>query len=222
MSESKPSFKLLQRQNESLLKHFYQTALRKKYMAEEAISWQGDPCEFVYFIVTGAVEIFRLSPAGREQILDRLSQGECFNLVPAVLDGGLNQTNARALTDCELLLLAKGEFLQLLNAYPEFLKTVAIFYAERLVRMTALIENLSLYTVRQRVARFLIEQADMIDQGQSIRWTQSDMAKRLGTVRDVLGRTLRKLADDGLVRFEHEKIVLVDRQQLEKEANGAL
>lgn len=222
MSESKPSFRLLRGQNESLLKYFYRTAVRKRYSVEEVIAWQADPCEFVYFILSGAVEIFRLSPAGRGQILDRLGEGECFNLVPAILEGGMNQANARALTDCELLLLGKDDFLQLLNTNPEFLRTVAVFYAERLERMTDLIENLSLYSVRQRVARFLIDQADEIDRGQPVRWTQSDMAKRLGTVRDVLGRTLRKLADDGLVRFEREKIILVDRQRLEKEAEGGL
>ena len=46
------------------------------------------------------------------------------------------------------------------------------------------------------------------------------MAKRLGTVRDVLGRTLRKFADEGLVRFERERIILLDRQGLEKAAVG--
>ena len=86
--------------------------------------------------------------------------------------------------------------------------------------MTDLIETLSLYSVRQRVAKFLIGEAEALKKEDSIRWTQTDMAKRLGTVRDVLGRTLRKFADEGLVRFEREKILLMDRQGLEKAAQG--
>ena len=152
----------------------------------------------MYFILKGDVEIYRLSPAGREQILDRLGQGGCFNLVPAFLDNATNQANARALSDCDLLALGITEFSSILKEYPEFAFAVMRFFAERLARMTDLIETLSLYSVRQRVAKFLIDEADAHEKDSTMRWTQTDMAKRLGTVRDVLGRTLRKFADEGL------------------------
>ena len=174
----------------------------------------------MYFILKGEVEIYRLSPAGREQILDRLGQGGCFNLVPAFMENASNQANARALSNCDLLALGTSEFSRILKEYPEFAFTVMRFLAERLARMTDLIETLSLYSVRQRVAKFLIDEADAIEKENAVRWTQTDMAKRLGTVRDVLGRTLRKFADEGLVRFEREKIILLDRQGLEKAAIG--
>ena len=86
--------------------------------------------------------------------------------------------------------------------------------------MAKLVETLSLYSVRQRLARFLIEQADTEKIDGSMRWTQTDMANRLGTVRDVLGRTLRKMEDEGLVRIVREKILLIDRQRLESVAEG--
>lgn len=214
------SIRLLRGQSQEVLTRFIQCAVVKHYQTNEAISWQADPCEFVYFILKGEVEIYRLSPAGREQILDRLGQGGCFNLAPAILENTPNQANARALTACELLAFGKSDFGRMLKEYPEFALTVTIFFAERLARMTDLIESLSLYSVRQRVAKFLVDQADAVEKDSSIRWTQTDMAKRLGTVRDVLGRTLRKLADEGLVRFEREKIMLLDRKGLEKAAMG--
>ncbi len=178
------------------------------------------PCEFVYFILRGDVEIYRLSPAGREHIIDRLEQGSCFNLVPIFLENASNQANVRALTVCDLLAVGKSDFRRLLKDYPDFMMAVTRFFAERLALMVDQIEILSLYSVRQRVAKFLIEQADAINNGTSIRWTQTDMAKRLGTVRDVIGRTLRKFADEGLVRFEREKIILLDRPGLEFVALG--
>ena len=174
----------------------------------------------MYFILKGEVEIYRLSPAGREQILDRLGQGGCFNLVPALMDKAPNQANARALTNCELLALGINEFSRLLKEYPEFAQAVLRFFAERLAHMTDLIETLSLYSVRQRVAKFLMDEADAHKNDGTLRWTQTDMARRLGTVRDVLGRTLRKFADEGLVRIDREKIMLLDRQGLEKAILG--
>jgi CRP/FNR family transcriptional regulator len=211
---------LLRSQDPVVIARIQESANLKRYKANEPISWQSDPCEFVYFILKGEVEIYRLSPAGREQILDRLGQGSCFNLVPAFLENATNQANARALSSCELLALGTDEFSSILKDHPKFAFAVMRFLAERLARMTDLIETLSLYSVRQRVAKFLIDEANALEEESTMRWTQTDMAKRLGTVRDVLGRTLRKFADEGLVRFEREKIMLLDRQGLEKAATG--
>jgi CRP/FNR family transcriptional regulator len=214
------TIRLLRSQNLEVLNRIQESAVVKHFKANEAISWQADACEFVYFILKGEVEIYRLSPAGREQILDRLGQGSCFNLVPVFMENASNQANARALSTCQLLALGTSEFTRILKEYPDFALTVMRFLAGRLARMTDLIETLSLYSVRQRVAKFLIDEADALEKENTIRWTQTDMAKRLGTVRDVLGRTLRKFADEGLVRFEREKIMLLDRQGLEKAAMG--
>jgi CRP/FNR family cyclic AMP-dependent transcriptional regulator len=212
--------RLLRGQNQEILTHFSQCAVIKHFQKDEAINWQADTCEYVYFILKGEVEIYRLSPAGREQILDRLVQGGCFNLAPALLENASNQASVRALSDCELLALGKSDFNQMLVQYPKFTMAVTHFFAKQLARMTDLVETLSLYSVRQRVAKFLMDQAGSIEKDSFVRWTQTDMAKRLGTVRDVLGRTLRKFEDEGLVRFEREKIILLDRNGLEKAAMG--
>ncbi|MCB0066687.1 MAG: winged helix-turn-helix domain-containing protein, partial [Caldilineaceae bacterium] len=45
-----------------------------------------------------------------------------------------------------------------------------------------------------------------------------EMANRLGTVREVVGRTLRALAGDGIIAMERQHIVVVDRERLAKEA----
>ena len=211
---------LLRGQSPEVITRILNSAVFKRFKTNEAISWQADACEFVYFILEGEVEIYRLSPTGREQIVDRLGQGSCFNLVPAFLANATNQANARALSACELLALGTSDFGRILKEYPDFAFEVMGFFAERLARMADLIEILSLYSVRQRVAKFLIEEADALEKESTIRWTQTDMAKRLGTVRDVLGRALRKFADEGMVRFEREKIILLDRQRLEKTAMG--
>jgi CRP/FNR family transcriptional regulator len=70
--------------------------------------------------------------------------------------------------------------------------------------------------VRGRLARFLLEQAEA--GAVTRRWTQEEIAAYLGTVRDMVGRTLRAFADAGLVRLERQRIVLLDREGLEAEA----
>lgn len=145
--------------------------------------------------------------------------GHWFNLVPALLPEGKNQANVRALTDCQLLVITKNEFNRLIEKIPAFGIAVTRYFARRLAHMTDLVESISLYSVRQRLARFLVEQADQRGGG-FVRWTQTDIANRLGTVRDVIGRALRRMSDEGMLRVEREKILLLDREKLEKAAAG--
>ena len=141
----------------------------RRYMKDEIIFWQGDPRQSIYFIMVGVVEIFRVSPAGREQILSRLGIGEGFNLVPARREDAHNPVNARTLEETELLVLSKKDFLLLMQQYPSFSLAIAIYFAQRLRHMTDLVEVLSLCSVLQRLAKFLIDQADSLESRKN--WT---------------------------------------------------
>jgi len=76
-----------------------------------------------------------------------------------------------------------------------------------------------LYTVRTRLARFLLAHAESTPLSQR-RWTQEEIAAQIGTVREMVGRTLRAFAMAGLIRRQRGRIILVDREGLECEATG--
>ncbi len=157
-----------------------------------------------------------LAPNGREQVLEKMGAGEAFNLVSAFKHTPNNHANVRAATQVELFEMNKDDFADLLERLPEFSLAVADYMARRLAKMVNLVEDLSLLSVRQRIASFLIKQADT----PSGRWTQEEMARRLGTVRDMVGRILRQFEDEGFIRFEHHQILLVDRETMQKIAIG--
>jgi len=54
--------------------------------------------------------------------------------------------------------------------------------------------------------------ADTLDRSHMI--SQAEMAARLGTVREMIGRALRDLADEGLIAFDRHRIVIADRDRL--------
>jgi CRP/FNR family transcriptional regulator len=89
-----------------------------------------------------------------------------------------------------------------------------------LLSIVDLAERLALFPVRQRLAAFLINQADAVGEDAAQHWTQDDIARRLGTVRDVVGRALRKFEQEGLIRFRRERIQLLDREKLQSLADG--
>ena len=63
--------------------------------------------------------------------------------------------------------------------------------AERMTKLTNLAAGLSLHTVRARLANFLIELAN--DPQTTDGWTQDEVAAEIGTVRDVVGRLMRRV-----------------------------
>lgn len=74
--------------------------------------------------------------------------------------------------------------------------------------------------VRGRLAGLLLEEAARENEHAVPRMlTQDDMAARLGTVRDVVGRALRGLAADGIIEFDRHQIVILDLDRLSDEAD---
>jgi CRP/FNR family cyclic AMP-dependent transcriptional regulator len=191
-------------------------AIRRTYSSGETVIFEGDPCQAAYFIAQGQVRVYRLSPGGREQVLARLGPGQTFNTVPPFQPHGVNHASVQALTPATLYAITCQDFRRLVGECAELALAILQDFADRLDHLTDLVEDLSLRTVRGRLARFLLERADA---GQvTRRWTQEEIAAHLGTVRDMVGRTLRAFADAGLVRMERQRIILLDREGLEAEA----
>jgi len=190
--------------------------IRRAYAPGETVIFEGDPCRAVYFIAAGQVRVYRLSPAGREQVLARLGPGQAFNTVPPFQPRGVNHATVEALTPVTLYTITCKDFHRLVNECPELTLAILRDFAARLDHLTNLVEDLSLRTVQGRLARFLLENADT--DTATNRWTQGEIAAYLGTVRDMVGRTLRAFADGGLVRMDRQRIVLLDREGLEAKA----
>jgi len=193
----------------------------------EVILLEGEPCQAVYFVVQGVVRNYRLSPEGREHVLAYLGPGEPFNLVPA-LDGGPYLATVDAVTDTTLYTILCEHFRRIMRDHHEVALAVMERLAAEVRRLSDMVEDLALHTVRTRLARFLLAHAlaelgEVADGKQPPkRWTQEEVAAQIGTVRDVVGRVLRTFADDGLIRRERGRIVVVDRESLEREATGSL
>jgi CRP/FNR family cyclic AMP-dependent transcriptional regulator len=181
----------------------------------QVIILEGEPCQAVYFIAHGVVRALRLSLKGREQVLAYLGPGESFNLVP-VLDSRPNLATAESVTEATLYTISCQRFHQIMRDHHEVALAVLEHLAAEVRRLSDMVENLALYTVRTRLARFLLDHAE--DMQPPKRWTQEEIAAHIGTVRDVVGRALRTFAYDGLIRRERGRLAVMDRAGLEHEA----
>lgn len=205
--------------DEATLNALARVAVRRRYDAGQMIFVEGEPCAGLFIVERGRVKIFKLSPGGREQILHIFGAGEGFNDV-AVLDGGPNPVNVMALEPTSVLVIDCPSMVDLLERYPALSRAVIENLASRARHLVSLVEDLSLRTVVGRLAKLLLEQAsgevdlERFPQG----LTHAQMAARLGTVREVITRSLHKLEDEGIIKIERHRITILDREALEDKA----
>ncbi|MFC1924224.1 Crp/Fnr family transcriptional regulator [Chloroflexota bacterium] len=189
-----------------------QSVFEKSAGRGELILLEEEPAEAVYFIVTGALKAFKTSAEGKEQVLCLLRPGDSFNDVP-VFDGGPNPASVSAMGPVTVYGISKTDMETLLREYPGIAINIIKALAERVRHFVSLVEDLSFRHVIGRIAKLLLQYAgDGASSGQ--RLTQQDMAAMVGTAREVVGRSLKTLEDEGAIRMDRHRIVITDKETL--------
>ncbi len=183
---------------------------QERYRAGQSIVVEGEPCEAVYLIASGLVKRFKLSAEGKEQVLKLLGPGESFNEVP-VLDGGPNPAGSVALEDTVVYALRRQALLRLIEETPSLAMALLQVLAARLRHLVGLVEDLSMRHVMGRVARLLLDQPEVVE-----RLTHQELAAMVGTVREVFSRAMRELEEQGAVRLDRGRVVILDRDRLKR------
>jgi len=203
-----PYFKAL---GDDDLARLARTVIERGYEKDKVVFLEGEPCQGLCIVHEGSVKIYKLSPEGREQILSYVRPGDSFNEV-AVFDGGPNPANVMAAEATTLWIVPRAAIIDLIQKNPQVALAVIQNLGARLRHLVGLVEDLSLRQVTARLAKLLLETATT--GGHAL--TQQEMAARLGTVREMIGRSLKQLESRGLIRTERGRIVILDREGLEK------
>lgn len=191
----------------------------RSFEARELVAVEGEPCRGFFQLLSGRARLFRTGPDGREQIMRLLHPGDTFGEVP-VFDGGTNPASIEALEQCQVVLVPAGAFRRIVDSYPDVAMGLLRHFARRLRSFTELVEQISLQTVQQRVARYLYmsarEEGQPTPEGILVprTITQQDLAALVGSVREVVSRTLRVLEDDGIVEVRRKEILVRDMRAL--------
>lgn len=205
---SQPYFKTLA---EDDLKKLVRTLIERTYDKDEIVFLEGEPCQGLYIVREGMVKVYKLSSEGREQILAFSGAGRSFNEV-AVFDGGPSPANVSASEPTTVWIVPRTAIINLIEQNPQVALAIIQNLGTRLRHLVGLVEDLSLRQVTARLAKLLLETASQ----QEHVLTQQEMAARLGTVREMIGRSLRQLEARGFISIEHGRIVIVDREGLAK------
>lgn len=182
------------------------------------IIMDGTQASALYFIISGVVKIFKISLDGKEQIFRILRPGDSFNEVP-VFDNGVTPVSAEAMTPVTLYEIDKDVLNNLIDRYPLVAKNIIKIMAERVRHLVSLVEDLSFKTVVGRVAKILYETASN-GKNSGHKLTQQQMAAIAGTAREVVGRSLKSMEDEGIISVDRNRIIIKNKEALKKLATS--
>jgi CRP/FNR family transcriptional regulator len=199
---------------EAIINHLSQNTRLISYQAEEIILREGQPSKGLCIIHSGRVKIFKNSPSGREMIINVLEDGDSFNEVP-VFDQQANPVNAGAVIDTKIWLIDANALRSVVADHPEAAQQIIINLSQNLRMLVGKVAELSFFTVTARLASLLRQlPAEQLSGDSSERLTQDDLASRIGTVREVVARSLKELEKTSAIEVKRGKIQILNREKL--------
>ena len=173
----------------------------------------GEAVKGYVIMLSGRVEVYLLGPNGRDILLYAVVPGQsCIQSTLGLLGGDAYTAEAVAEADSRLVLLPRSTFFQLLDMSPQFRRMVFRAFADRMQSMMHLVENMSFLRVEERLAALILTRATPTG---LLEMTQADMARAIGSAREVISRRLDKFTRAGLISHERGQVTIRDRAGLE-------
>lgn len=197
-----------------------QTTRSVEYQPGQMI-WSGErDCLGILLIRSGVVRLFLLSEDGREATVSRMSEGEvCIITAACAMPTTQLNIQVQAESRVEALVLPAVTLSGLVkeNLYVEnFMYRSA---AQHFSRVMEAVEQMLFSTLEQRLIAYLLDEAQRLGTD-TLKVTQEQMAQAIGSAREAVTRTLKKLAASGAVELFRGGVRLADEKELRRRLEG--
>ncbi|MCB9224768.1 MAG: response regulator [Crocinitomicaceae bacterium] len=189
----------------------------KKFAKKDNIYFEGDYPSFLYFVNSGKVKTGKMNEDGKDFVTGLHKEGDFIGYMALIRETPYEES-AVALEDCELSLIPREEFLQLLYSSKEvsnkFIKMLAGSVTEKQEELL----NLAYDSVRKRVADALIKLSETYKKDSNDQFSMSisrdDLAAIVGTATESVIRTLSEFKSDGYISIKGSNITILDEEEL--------
>jgi CRP-like cAMP-binding protein len=186
----------------------------KKYKAGSLISQSGESVNSLMVVMSGIVKGEMVDYAGRViKIEDIPAPG---TLASAFIFGNRNKfpVNIISITDTELLIIDKSEFLKILMTYDKILINFLNMISNRSQFLSEKIKFLNFKTIKGKLAHYILQKAGKGRNSVVMDMKQDELAEFFGVARPSVARALGELENDGLLVADRRNIRIIDKKGL--------
>ena len=212
---------MFRRLSESDRAHLAAVSRLKRYGKGDLVFGEGDPSDMFAVVVSGRVKIVKMTPAGKDVILEIFGTGDPFGAV-AAYEGRPFPASAIALDETVCLFTPRAAFFALLEQHPSLVRGLLLGLTQRLVELTNRLTELTGGRVEARIARLFLKLADNAGRPSadgvviSMALSRQELADLTGTTIETCIRIMSRWGKEELVRTEKDGFVLLDRAALEE------
>jgi CRP/FNR family transcriptional regulator, dissimilatory nitrate respiration regulator len=209
---------LFSRLEVGVLQQLAAMAVNHTYPAGAQIFMEGDIATGFFIIVSGRVKIYKLSAQGKEQTLHIFGPGQPVGEAAVFAEENF-PAHAESMDETRLIFLPWLPFHALIRTNPDIALAMLAAISKRLTMFTALVEDLALKEVPQRLAAYLLNLAGALSTQHPIPLdiTKKQLAAVLGSTPETVSRVLARFAREGLIELpDPQHVILLDRPALER------
>lgn len=176
------------------------------------------PADRLFYLQSGAVEIYRLNRSGQKLIVREVHAAEFFAEIATLVDGshaGFAEVTAAG----EISAIPSTHLAELFARVPEVAHRVIARLASQLRDGEAALIGSAYDRLDTRVANALLSESRRVG-GSNLALGQKNLAERVGASRESVTRTLNSLAARGLVELARRRITILDEPKLRALAGG--
>lgn len=203
--------------DDTQLAHLCQGMLRIPMQHGDALFHHGQPANRFFFVRSGQVKLFRVSPDGHEKIIEIIRPGQTFaEAVMFIGTEGRYPVSAESISDGEVIAFEQKTFLQVLRDSHEIGFGMLAAMSRRLHMLVNQIESLTLQNATYRLVMYLLDESPRDGKTIDVELTtpKSAIASRLAIQPETFSRILGKLRDQGLIEVDGSHIKLLNLKGL--------
>jgi len=199
-----------------LLDRLSSYAVRQTLKRGASIFARGDPGTSLFAVCSGTVKISSPSPDGKGALFNLITEGAIFGEI-ALLDGLPRTADAMAITDCELMVIERRDFIPLVHERPDLGLKLIQLLCGRLRRTTEQLEDIMFLDLPGRLAKTLLQLAKSArpaPRGRRIALTQRQLSEIIGISRESTNKQLRTWQQQKWILLERGGIVILAPDKL--------
>lgn len=180
--------------------------------------FEGASCDALFLLMEGRVQLYRITPDGREVALHEVGKGAVVACAALFLERSFPANGRVVSPDAELVLVSGAIFLDLLAQRPDLSRRMIAALAMRLSELADRLEQQGTKPARQRLAAWLLDQPSAPGAGGArevrVDGTKRDLAASLGMTPETFSRMLAQLAAEGAIATRGRTIRILDQKRL--------